>query len=198
MKRMIIFMSACILLAGCSDNQSKSDSSITTATTTGAASETMPSYDTCADTTCADTTTASETTDVTSTEPEPEESETDSGESEYNIIAEYNGITVSSKGLGFADDCIGIIVLIDNQSDEDIVVQTRDFSINDFMCRAAFSPDVPAGKKKKAYIRVFNDELQKNDIKREEIEDIEFKIHISTKDFETRYESDAIKWHFSH
>lgn len=192
MRKIIVFLCGCIILTSCSDPETVSDSEITTVANTGAASESST------DISDADTAPASETVEVTITSSESKESEPVADDSYYEMIAEYNGITVSSKGLAFADDGIAIIVLIDNQSDQDIVVQTRDFSVNDYICRAAFSPDIPAGKKKKAYIRVLDEELQKNEIEREKIEDIEFKIQILTKDFESLYESDAIKWHFSH
>jgi ABC-type glycerol-3-phosphate transport system substrate-binding protein len=192
MRKIIILLCGCIILTSCSDPGTVSDSVITTVANTGAASESST------DISDADTALASETVEVTVTSSESKESEPVADESDYEKIAEYNGITIKSKGLAFSDDGIAIIVLIDNQSDQDIVVQTRDFSVNDYICRAAFSPDIPAGKKKKAYILVLDDELQKNEIEREKIEDIEFKIQISTKDFESLYESDAIKWHFSH
>lgn len=192
MRKIIILLCGCIILTSCSDPETVSNSVITTVANTGADSESST------DISDADTALASETVEVTVASSESKESEPVADESDYEMIAEYNGITVASKGLAFADDGIAIIVLIDNQSDQDIVVQTRDFSVNDYICRAAFSPDIPEGKKKKAYIRVLDEELQKNEIEREKIEDIEFKIKILTKDFESLYESDAIKWHFSH
>lgn len=192
MRKIIILLCGCIILTSCSYPETVSDSVVTTVANTGADSESTT------DISDTDTALASEAVEVTVTFSESKESEPVANESDYEMIAEYNGITFASKGLAFADDGIAIIVLIDNQSDQDIVVQTRDFSVNDYICRAAFSPDIPAGKKKKAYIRVLDEELQKNEIEREKIEDIEFKIHISTKDFESLYESDAIKWHFSH
>ena len=192
MRKIIILLCGCIILTSCSYPETVSDSVVTTVANTGADSESTT------DISDTDTALASEAVEVTVTFSESKESEPVANESDYEMIAEYNGITVASKGLAFADDGFAIIVLIDNQSDQDIVVQTRDFSVNDYICRAAFSPDIPAGKKKKAYIRVLDEELQKNEIEREKIEDIEFKIHISTKDFESLYESDAIKWHFSH
>ena len=201
MKKAILLLFGCLLLSGCADAESSAPESVAGTEAQTSAAETTAAATTAAEE--AETTTAPGTEPADETEPEADTTaadpdETEPPESEYEVLTEYDGITVSSKGLGFADDCAAIIVQIDNQSDQDIVVQTRDFSVNDYMTRAAFSPDVLAGKKAKAYIRIFDDELAKNGIKKEEIEDIEFKIEILTPDFELLHESDVIKWHFSH
>lgn len=206
MKKAILLVFGCLLLAGCADAESPAPASVADTVTETSAAETTAAATTAAEET--ETTTAPGTEPADETEPAEETAAAESSESapteseqtepEPEVLAEYDGITVTSKGLAFGDDCAAIIVQIDNQSDQDIVVQTRDFSVNDYMTRAAFSPDVLAGKKAKEYIRIFDDELAKNGIKREEIEDIEFKIEILTPDFELLHESDVIKWHFSH
>lgn len=201
MKKVTLFLLGGLLLAGCTDAESPAPESVAGTVTETIATETTAAATTAAEE--AETTTDPGTEPADETEPAAETTadepdETEPPESEYEVLTEYDGITVSSKGLAFGDDCAAIIVHIDNQSDQDIVVQTRDFCVNDYMTRAAFSPDVLAGKKAKAYIRIFDDELAKNGIKKEEIEDIEFKIRILTPDFELLHESDVIKWHFSH
>lgn len=201
MKKAILLLCGCLLLAGCADAESSAPASVAGTETQNSAAETTAAATTAAEE--PETTTAPGTEPTDETEPTADTTaadpdETEPPESEYEVLTEYDGITVSSKGLAFGDDCAAIIVLIDNQSDQDIVVQTRDFCVNEYMTRAAFSPDVLAGKKAKAYIRIFDDELAKNGIKKEEIEDIEFKIEILTPDFELLHESDVIKWHFSH
>lgn len=201
MKKAILLVSGCLLLAGCADAESPAPASVSETVTETSAAETNAAATTEAEE--AETTTAPITEPADETEPTAdttaaEPDETEPPESEPELLAEYNGITITSKGLGFGDKGAAIIVHIDNQSDQDIVVQTSDFTVNDYMTRVAFSPDVLAGKKANAYIRIFNDELEKNGIKKEEIEDIEFKIRILTPDFELLHESDVIKWHFSH
>lgn len=201
MKKAILLVFWCLLLAGCADAESSAPASVADTVTETSAAETTAAATAAAEET--ETTTAPGTEPANETEPKAdttavEPDETEPPESEPELLAEYEGITITSNGIAFGDDCAAIIVQIDNQSDQDIVVQTIDFSVNDYMTRAAFSPDVLAGKKAKAYIRIFDDELAKNGIKKEEIEDIEFKIRILTPDFELLHESDVIKWHFSH
>lgn len=201
MKKAILLVFGCLLLAGCADAESSAPASVAGTETQTSAAETTAAATTAAgeaETTTAPGTEPADETDPTADTTAAEPGETEPTEPEPELLAEYNGITITSKGLGFGDQGAAIIVHIDNQSDQDIVVQTRDFTVNDYMTRVAFSPDVLAGKKANAYIRIFNDELEKNGIKKEEIEDIEFKIRILTPDFELLHESDAIKWHFSH
>lgn len=201
MKKAILLVFGCLLLAGCADAESSAPASVAGTETQTSAAETTAAATTAAEeaeTTTAPVTEPADETDPTADTTAAEPDKTEPTEPEPELLAEYNGITITSKGLGFGDQGAAIIVHIDNQSDQDIVVQTRDFSVNDYMTRVAFSPDVLAGKKANAYIRIFDDELAKNGIKKEEIEDIEFKIRILTPDFELLHESDVIKWHFSH
>lgn len=201
MKKAILLVFGCLLLSGCADAESSAPASVAGTETQTSAAETTAAATTAAEeaeTTTAPGTEPADETDPTADTTAAEPGETEPTEPEPELLAEYNGITITSKGLGFGDQGAAIIVHIDNQSDQDIVVQTRDFTVNDYMTRVAFSPDVLAGKKANAYIRIFNDELEKNGIKKEEIEDIEFKIRILTPDFELLHESDVIKWHFSH
>ena len=201
MKKAILLLCGCLLLAGCEDAESSAPASVSGTDAQTSAAETTAAATTAAEeaeTTTAPVTEPADETDPTADTTAAEPDETEPTEPEPELLAEYNGITITSKGLGFGDQGAAIIVHIDNQSDQDIVVQTRDFTVNDYMTRVAFSPDVLAGKKANAYIRIFNDELAKNGIKKEEIEDIEFKIRILTPDFELLHESDVIKWHFSH
>jgi hypothetical protein len=201
MKKAILLVFVCLLLAGCADAESSAPASVAGTETQTSSAETTAAATTAAEeaeTTTAPVTEPADETDPTADTTAAEPDETEPTDPEPELLAEYNGITITSKGLGFGDQGAAIIVHIDNQSDQDIVVQTRDFTVNDYMTRVAFSPDVLAGKKAKAYIRIFDDELAKNGIKKEEIEDIEFKIRILTPDFDLLHESDVIKWHFSH
>lgn len=113
-----------------------------------------------------------------------------------DVLVDHDGIKIVSTGFQLAGNHAEILIEIDNQSAQDIVVQTRDFSVNGYMCRAALSQKVLAGKKANAAIRIFDDELSKNNMKKEDIRDAEFKINISTPDFTDIYLSDVIKRHF--
>jgi hypothetical protein len=169
MKKIFIAVCSCILLAGCQNPEQQSNS------------ETVPATE------AVSTAAQSEALSTTSTATEPEE----------DVFVDHDGIRITSKGLGFSEKFAAIIIEINNQSAHDIVVQTRDFSVNGYMCKAALSQEVTAGKKAKANIRIFEDELAKNGMKKEDIRDVEFKINISTPDFMTEiYESDVINLHY--
>ena len=93
----------------------------------------------------------------------------DSGE----VIAEVNGIKIVSKGLSEKDSFWGpgLIVYIENNSDQDITVQARDVSINGFMVDPSMSEDVVAGKRAITAVQFFDTDLEDNGI--ETISDLE-------------------------
>ena len=183
MKKTLIFACAMMMLTGC-QNPAPAQEQQTSAQTTAVQ-------------TIASTTAVSASATATSSKTSTSEAETTSAEHVEDVFVDHDGIRITSKGLGFSEKFAAIIIEIDNQSAQDIVVQTRDFSVNDYMCKAALSQEVIAGKKAKANIRIFDDELAKNGLKKEDIRDVEFKINISTPDFMTEiYQSDAIKRHY--
>lgn len=95
-----------------------------------------------------------------------------------NLAYEGNGIRIIIKGLS-KDESIfgpGIIVYIENNSDKDITVQTRDVSVNGFMVDAVFSSDIVTGKHTVDDITFMSSDLEKNEIS--EIEDVELSFHI--------------------
>lgn len=97
----------------------------------------------------------------------------DSGEVAYNA----DGIKIVVKGL--KKDSIlgpGIVVFIENTSDENVTVQTRDVSINGFMVEPMFSTDVIAGKRAIDDITFLTSELEDNEITK--IESTELSFHI--------------------
>ena len=93
----------------------------------------------------------------------------DSGE----VLAEVNGIKIVSKGLSEKDSFWGpgLIVYIENNSDQDITVQARDVSINGFMVDPSMSEDVVAGKRAITAVQFFDTDLEDNGI--ETISDLE-------------------------
>lgn len=93
----------------------------------------------------------------------------DSGE----VLAEVNGIKIVSKGLSEKDSFWGpgLIVYIENNSDQDITVQARDVSINGFMVDPSMSEDVVAGKRAITAVQFFDSDLEDNGI--ETINDLE-------------------------
>ena len=98
----------------------------------------------------------------------------DSGEVAY----EGDGIRVVVKGLAESGSLFGpgVILYIENTSDRDITVQTRDVSVNGFMIDPFMSVDVCAGKHAVTEMTFMSSDLEENDI--EEITDIEVTFHI--------------------
>lgn len=111
-----------------------------------------------------------------------------------NVVVDYNNIKIVEKGLSKADSFWGpgVILYIENNSDQDITVQVRDVSINGFMVDSMMSQDVVIGKKAVTDIQFISTDLEKNGIT--EINDVEFSFHIFNWDtFDTIYDSDVIK-----
>ena len=93
----------------------------------------------------------------------------DSGE----VIAEVNGIKIVSKGLSEEDSFWGpgLVVYIENNSDQDITIQARDVSINGFMVEPSMSEDIVAGRRAITAVQFFDTDLEDNGI--ETINDLE-------------------------
>lgn len=98
----------------------------------------------------------------------------DSGDIAYN----GDGIKVVVKGLSEDQSIFGpsIVVYIENNSDKDITVQTRNVSINGFMVDAIFSSDVLIGKHAVDTITFLSSELEENEIN--SIDEVELSFHI--------------------
>lgn len=114
----------------------------------------------------------------------------DSGDLAY----EGNNVRIIVKGLSEDDSVFGpsIVVYIENNSGQDITVQTRDVSINGFMMDAMFSCDIAAGKRAVDTITFFESDLEENEITA--IEDTELSFHIfDYSSWDTIADTDAIK-----
>ena len=102
----------------------------------------------------------------------------DSGTEFYNA----DGIRIIGKGLSSEDSFFGpgLIVYIENDTDQNITVQARDTSVNGFMIDANMSQDVVAGKKALTAVTFFSTSLEENEI--ENIESVETSFHIFNMD----------------
>ena len=102
----------------------------------------------------------------------------DSGDLAYN----GNGVEIVIKGLSEKDSWLGpsVVVYISNTSSRNVMVQTRDVSINGFMIDPYFSPEVAAGTRAIDSITFSSTDLEENDI--EKIESIELSFHIFDSD----------------
>lgn len=113
----------------------------------------------------------------------------DSGDVAYD----KSGVKIVIKGLSTDDSLLGpsILVYIENNSQQNITVQTRDVSINDFMLDPIFSCDVAPGKRAVDTITFMSSELEDNNISA--IETVELSFHIfDYSDWETIADTDTI------
>lgn len=82
-----------------------------------------------------------------------------------NVVYDAGGIRIITKGK--TDDSIlgpGIQVYVENNSAEDIMVQTRNVSINGFMVETYYSPLVMAGKRSLSSLTISDTSLEANGI----------------------------------
>lgn len=82
-----------------------------------------------------------------------------------NVVYDANGVRIITKGK--TDDSIlgpGIEVYVENNSAEDIMVQTRNVSINGFMVETYYSPLVMAGKRSLSSLTISDTSLEANGI----------------------------------
>lgn len=102
----------------------------------------------------------------------------DSGSTAY----EANGIKIVVKGLSEDSSFLGpgIVVYIENETDRNITVQTRNVSVNGFMIDAIFSADTAIGKHCIDTITFMSTDLEENDITA--IESVELSFHIYDSD----------------
>ena len=71
-------------------------------------------------------------------------------------------------------------LLIENNTNTDYCIQTRNMSVNGYMMDPVFSPDVAAGKKANDSITFYKTQLEENDIDR--IDQMEFNFYIFSWD----------------
>ncbi len=113
----------------------------------------------------------------------------DSGE----VLVDTNGVKIVGKGLSDKNSFFGpgVILYIENNSDQDITVQVRDVSVNGFMVDSSMSEDVVAGKKAISAVTFFSSSLEENGIT--DITDVELFFHIfDLKSWDTVFDSDVI------
>ncbi len=117
----------------------------------------------------------------------------DSGE----VLVDSNGVKIVSKGLS-EDDSFwgpGVILYIENNSDQDIIIQTRDVSVNGFMISAVISEDVLAGKKAISAVQFYDQDLEDNGI--DDITDVELYFKVSNlESWDTIFDTDVISIKF--
>ncbi len=113
------------------------------------------------------------------------------------VFYDADGIKIIGKGLSNDDSIFGpgLIVYIENNSEQNITVQVRDTSVNGFMIDANMSQDVMSGKKAITAATFFSSSLEENGI--EDITEIETSFHIFDMDsWDEIVDTDVIKINF--
>ena len=130
------------------------------------------------------TTEAAETTAEETTVEESTEEETTAKSEDVNIeeqvIYDDNGILVKATGIEDSTFGTDLTLYIENNSDKDITIQSRDTNINGFMVEALMSTDVAAGKKSNSSLTFESNSLKKCGIN--QIAHIETKLYIIEAD----------------
>lgn len=82
-----------------------------------------------------------------------------------NVVYDAGGIRIITKGK--TDDSIlgpGILVYVENNTTENIMVQTRNVSINGFMVDTYYSPEILPGKRSLSSLTISDTSLTENGI----------------------------------
>lgn len=131
------------------------------------------------------TTTAAPTTTELPKETEPEVVPVN------EVIYDANNIKIIYKGISGERNQINFNYYAENNTDRDICIQIRNFSIDGFMMMANTCADIEAGKKINDEIYVYLSEFEKNGI--DFIKNVEFSFYIlDWKDDDFVIESDKI------
>lgn len=113
------------------------------------------------------------------------------------VAVDKNGIKIIVKKVENTGSFLGaeIYVYIENNSDKDVMIQTRDVSLNGFMVDPIFSSDICAGKKAYDTISFLDSALEDNGI--EEITDLELYFHVCEADgWKNIFDSDVVNIKF--
>lgn len=103
-------------------------------------------------------------------------------EQNYNdngiVIYDDNGIKIVAKNISENTSAIGseLLLYIENNRENNITIQTRNTSVNNFMIDSVFSQEIVAGKHAVSSVTFMKEDLEENEI--EEIKDIELSFHI--------------------
>lgn len=110
------------------------------------------------------------------------------------VLLDSNGIKIVGKGLS-TDDSFwgpGVILYIENNSDQNITVQTRDTSVNGFMVDSTISESVLVGKKAITAVQFYDTDLESNGIT--DITNVNLSFHIfNSASWDSILDSDAIE-----
>ena len=112
-------------------------------------------------------------------------------QSQESVLFEQNGIKIVYKGLGTSWMGQTVELRIENTSNKNYTVQTRDVSVNGFMVNEMFSCDVNSGKTANDEITFLKSDFEKNGI--EKIKNIELTFHVfNADDWEDSFNSQPL------
>lgn len=114
-----------------------------------------------------------------------------------NLLVEAEGVKIIGKGLSANDSFWGpgLILYIENNSEENVTVQVRDVSVNGFMVSSSMSTDVLIGKRAITAVQFFSTDLEDNGIT--DIENVELYFHIfKAENWDTITDTDVIRVDF--
>ncbi len=113
-------------------------------------------------------------------------------DNEGQVLYDQDGIKILGKYVDESDFWgTAVLLYIENNSDENVMIQTDNFSINGYTLDAYFSSTVYAGKKAYDSITVFSTDLEENDITSVDEVSLTFKF-INPDTYSTISESDEI------
>lgn len=187
----LLFAMALAFIACATDEEGGGSTDTNLKSTTGTA-ETSGTHDT----TLSPTTTATPATTqvtVTTTAPVTTSSTPDNVNAvKEQVILEQNNIKVTLKSIN-SDSLFGpsLKVLIENNSDVSVTLQTRNSSVNGVMTDFMFSCSVEPGKKANDEITLSSSDLKRAGIST--IKDIEFNFHVfDSSSWKAIFDSDTI------
>lgn len=139
-----------------------------------------------------DTINTSESTTTVGTNISEEQTSTEKVTIEKTILVDQNDIVITATELGKSLWGPELKLLIENNSDTNLVFQVRNASVNGFMANTMMSQDVAAGKKSNTEITFTSKGLKECGI--DTFANIEFSFHVFTEDgWDTYFDTDIIK-----
>ena len=110
---------------------------------------------------------------------------------EEQVLVDQDGVKITAKSMSTSLFGPELKILIENDSDTDLTVQTRNASVNGFMVDTMISEDVASGKKSNTSIIFSAQALSECGITT--FTEMEFYFHVFTQDdWETYFDSDVI------
>ncbi len=106
------------------------------------------------------------------------------------VLLDESGVKITATGLDTGFMGPELKLLIENNSDKNLTVQTRSASVNGYMIDTTISEDVVAGKKANSGITFLSADMNRSGI--ETIANMAFSFHIYDADWNTYLDTDQI------